>query len=107
MRLPGLRYLDLAGLGIRLRPFDLYERILKFAPALTHLRLPMRMAGGLESALGLGFGVRVAPDHEGVEDDKVAIADEQVTATAVAIFDSYQISCRVFAVYKLTSQCKC
>jgi hypothetical protein len=55
--LPGLRYLDFADLRIRSHPFDIYERISKVALALTHLRLPMRMAGGLEGALGFGVGV--------------------------------------------------
>jgi hypothetical protein len=53
--LPRLKYLDLAGLRIRSHPFDIYERISKIAPVLTHLRLPMRMAGGLEGALGPGL----------------------------------------------------
>jgi hypothetical protein len=83
-----LRYLDLAGLRIRLHPFDLYKRISKFAPALTHLRLPMRMAGGLERALGLGVGV--APD-QGSEDDGVTLVEEQVTATADTTSNSYSL----------------
>ena len=75
--LPRLKYLDLAGLRIRLHSFDLYKKISMVAPALTHLRLPMRMAGRLEGALGLG--VRVAPDR-GAENAGVALAGEQVTA---------------------------
>jgi hypothetical protein len=80
--LPQLRYLDLAGLRIRLHPFDLYERISKLAPALIHLWLPMRMAGGLEGGLALGLGVRVASDQEGVEDSELTGAEEQAAATA-------------------------
>jgi hypothetical protein len=81
--LPGLRYLDLAGLRIRSHPLDIYERISKVAPSLTHLRLPMRMAGGLEGALGLGLGVGVgvAPD-QGAEGGELAPAEEQATASA-------------------------
>jgi hypothetical protein len=80
MGLPGLRYLDLVGLRIRSHPFNLYERILKVAPTLTHLRLPMRMAGGLEGALGLGVIV-AAPDQQGAEDGELAVAEEQATTT--------------------------
>jgi hypothetical protein len=68
--LPRLRYLDLAGLRIPLYPSHLYKQISKVAPALTHLRLPMRMARRLERALGLGAGV--APDG-GAEDGGVAL----------------------------------
>ena len=68
--LPRLKYLDLAGLGIPLHSSHLYKQISKVAPSLTHLRLPMRMAGGLERALGLG--TRVAPDG-GAEDGGVAL----------------------------------
>lgn len=60
--LPGLRFLDLTGLSIRSHPLDLYKRISKVAPALTHLRLPTWMAGPLEGALGLGLVV--ASDYE-------------------------------------------
>ena len=76
---PRLRYLDLAGLRIRLHPIDLYKRISKFAPALTHLRLPMPMAEELECALGLGVGV--TPDR-GTDDDGVALEGEPLTATS-------------------------
>ena len=47
-----LKYLDLAALSTRSHPFDLYKWISNIAPALTHLRLPMRMAGGLGGTLG-------------------------------------------------------
>jgi len=53
----------LAGLRIPLHPTHLYKQISKVAPSLTHLRLPMRMAGRLERARGLGTGV--APDGDG------------------------------------------
>ena len=62
----------LAGLKIRSHPFDIYERKSKVASALTHLSLPMRMAGGFEDALGLGG--RVAGD-QGAEDGELATAD--------------------------------
>ena len=65
--LPRLRYLDLAGLRIPLHPVPFIQKV---APSLTHLRLPMRMAGRLERALGLGAGV--APDR-GAEDGGVAL----------------------------------
>ena len=60
--LPRVRYMDLAGFGIWFNPFDLYERIAKVAPSLTHLRLPMKMMSGLESALGPGLGLRQKGD---------------------------------------------
>lgn len=58
IRLPSLRYLDLAGLRkrIRVHPFNLYESITELAPCLTHLRLPLEMANGLEHALGWSEG---------------------------------------------------
>jgi hypothetical protein len=60
--LPSLRYLDLAGFKNLLDPLDLYWRIARFTPNLTHLRLPMRMVDGLwsselERALGLSLGL--------------------------------------------------
>ena len=51
----GLRYLDLACLGIPWEPFDLYKWISKFAPALTHLRLPTWIAVSLYNARWLGL----------------------------------------------------
>ena len=68
--LPRLRYLDLARPKIRLHLSHLYKQISKVTPSLTHLLLPMRVAGGLERALGLGAGV--AADG-GVEDGGVAL----------------------------------
>jgi hypothetical protein len=49
---------------------------------LIHLQLPMRMAGGLEGALGLGLVVGVVPDQEGTEDGELAVVAEQATAAA-------------------------
>ena len=80
--LPGLRYLDLAGLGIHWHTFGLFKHISKVAPALTHLRLPVEMAGGLESALGLGAGIGVTLDQEGADGDGLAVAEERVAEGA-------------------------
>lgn len=59
----GLRYLDLACLGIPSEPFDLYEWISKVAPALTHLRLPTWIAVSLTNARWLGFA---GPAHTSI-----------------------------------------
>jgi hypothetical protein len=66
--LPRLRHLDLAGFRVPSHPLDLYERIARLSPTLTHLRLPMSLASGLEAALELGPGPSSEEDEEHVSD---------------------------------------
>jgi hypothetical protein len=51
--LGGLKYLDLVGFRVQLEPGEMYGWVRRVAPGLRYLRLPMRMAGGLQSALSI------------------------------------------------------
>jgi hypothetical protein len=75
---PRLRYLDLAGFRVPSHPSNLYERIARLAPVLTYLRLPMRMVGDLEGALGLGPGLSSTE-----EEDVNASADSDSDADTI------------------------
>ena len=81
--MPRLRFLDLAGFRIHLQPFKFYERITRFAPNLTHLRLPMRMTSGLKDALGL----RLNSDEDANELE--GTSHTQVNVAAYSNSDSY------------------
>jgi hypothetical protein len=80
---PSLKYLDLAEFRIPSQPPNLYGRIAKLAPALTHLRLPMNMASGLEEALGEypGFSSmeRVSDSVEGARDVSDNVGTESIS----------------------------